>query len=53
VFGSIAVIGPTERIKATGVDKIGRTVRSVAMKLSTALSHGDALAEIGLLRRVK
>src|SRR5215467_8690206 len=39
VFGSIAVIGPTERIKATGVEKIGRIVRSVALDLSAA--HGD------------
>jgi DNA-binding IclR family transcriptional regulator len=53
VFGSIAVIGPAERIKATGVDKIGRTVRSVAMKLSMALGHGNTLDDIGLLRRVK
>jgi DNA-binding IclR family transcriptional regulator len=53
VFGSIAVIGPTERIKATGVDKIGRTVRSIAMKLSTAHGYGDTLADKGLLRRVK
>ena len=53
MFGSIAVIGPTERIKATGVDKIGRTVRSVAMKLSMALGHGNILDDIGLLRRVK
>ncbi len=53
VFGSIAVIGPAERIKATGVDKIGRTVRSVARSLSLALGYGDTLDGIGLLRRVK
>ena len=53
VFGSIAVIGPTERIKATGVEKIGRIVRSIALDLSAA--HGDrqTLRDKGLLRRLQ
>jgi len=53
VFGSIAVIGPTERIKATGVEKIGRIVRSVALDLSAA--HGDkqTLRDKGWLRRLQ
>jgi IclR family transcriptional regulator, KDG regulon repressor len=53
VFGSIAVIGPTERIKATGVAKIGRIVRSIAMDLSAAHSDGETLRAKGLLRRLQ
>lgn len=37
VIGSIAVIGPTERIKATGVEKIGRSVKRIADELSAEL----------------
>jgi DNA-binding IclR family transcriptional regulator len=39
VIGSIAVIGPTERIKTTGIGKIGKTVRRIAALLSDA--HGN------------
>ena len=53
VFGSIAVIGPTERIKATGIEKIGRTVRSIARDLSAAHGDGEILREKGLLRRLQ
>jgi len=53
VFGSLAVIGPTERIKATGVEKIGRIVRSIALDLSAA--HGDkqTLRDKGMLQRLQ
>jgi hypothetical protein len=53
VFGSVAVIGPTERIKATGVEKIGRIVRSIGMDLSAAHSDRETLRAKGLLRRLR
>jgi DNA-binding IclR family transcriptional regulator len=43
VIGSIAVIGPAERIKATGVEKIGRSVRRIADQLSTELGCSKSL----------
>jgi DNA-binding IclR family transcriptional regulator len=39
VIGSIAIIGPTERIKAMGVEKTGRTVKRIADQLSTELGY--------------
>jgi DNA-binding IclR family transcriptional regulator len=53
VFASIAVIGPTERIKATGIEKIGRIVRSIAMDLSAAHGDRETLRANGLLRRLQ
>ena len=37
VIGSIAVIGPAERIKTTGVEKTGKAVRRIADRLSAEL----------------
>lgn len=53
VFGSIAVIGPAERIRATGVEKIGRSVRSIALDLSATHGDRETLREKGLLRRLR
>ena len=36
VIGSIAIIGPAERIKAMGIEKTGKTVKRIADQLSTA-----------------
>ena len=53
MFGSIAVIGPTERIKATGVQKIGRIVRSIALDLSAAYGDKQTLRDKGMLQRLQ
>jgi IclR family transcriptional regulator, KDG regulon repressor len=37
VIGSIAVIGPAERIRTTGVEKTGKVVRRIADRLSAEL----------------
>jgi IclR family transcriptional regulator, KDG regulon repressor len=41
VIGSIAVIGPAERIQAAGVAKIGKTVKRLADRLSTELGYSQ------------
>ena len=43
VIGSLAVIGPAERIKAMGIEKIGKTVKRIADQLSTDLGHSTDL----------
>jgi DNA-binding IclR family transcriptional regulator len=43
VMGSIAIIGPAERIKAMGIEKIGKTVKRIADQLSTELGHSTGL----------
>jgi DNA-binding IclR family transcriptional regulator len=43
VIGSLAVIGPAERIKAMGIEKVGKTVKRIADQLSTELGHSTAL----------
>jgi IclR family transcriptional regulator, KDG regulon repressor len=37
VIGSIAIIGPAERIKVMGIEKTGKTVKRIADQLSTKL----------------
>ena len=39
VIGSIAIIGPAERIKAMGIEKTGKTVKRIADQLSTKLGY--------------
>ena len=39
VIGSIAIIGPAERIKALGIEKTGKTVKRIADQLSRQLGH--------------
>jgi DNA-binding IclR family transcriptional regulator len=39
VIGSLAVIGPAERIKSTGIEKLGKAVRKVAEQLSAELGR--------------
>jgi IclR family KDG regulon transcriptional repressor len=39
VIGSIAIIGPAERIRAMGIEKTGKTVKRIADQLSTELGH--------------
>jgi DNA-binding IclR family transcriptional regulator len=39
VIGSIAIIGPAERIKTMGIEKTGKTVKRIADQLSTELGH--------------
>ncbi len=39
VIGSIAIIGPAERIKAMGIEKTGKTVKRIADQLSAELGH--------------
>lgn len=46
VIGSVSVIGPTERIKATGIEKIGKIVRRIAEALSA--EHGKPSGAFGL-----
>ena len=41
VIGSIAVIGPAERIQAAGVAKMGKTVRRLAERLSAELGYSQ------------
>jgi len=43
VIGSLAVIGPAERIKAMGIEKMGKTVKRIADQLSTELGHSTDL----------
>jgi|SRR5215471_1191018 len=43
VLGSLAVIGPAERLKAMGIEKVGKTVKRVADQLSTELGHSTDL----------
>jgi DNA-binding IclR family transcriptional regulator len=43
VLGSLAIIGPAERIKAMGIEKIGKTVKKIADQLSTELGHSTDL----------
>jgi DNA-binding IclR family transcriptional regulator len=45
VIASLAVIGPAERIKATGIEKIGKTVRRIASELSA--QHGSGSSRYG------
>ena len=47
VIGSIAVIGPAERIQAAGVVKIGKTVKRLAERLSTELGYSQNGQSIG------
>jgi DNA-binding IclR family transcriptional regulator len=51
VIGSIAVIGPAERIKASGVEKIGKTVRKIAAEFAALHAHPDGLRAGGSRRR--
>ena len=39
VLGSLAIIGPADRIKAKGIEKIGKTVKRIADQLSAELGH--------------
>jgi DNA-binding IclR family transcriptional regulator len=42
VIGSIAVIGPAERIKETGIEKLGKIVRRIAAQLSFDLGESNS-----------
>jgi DNA-binding IclR family transcriptional regulator len=42
VIGSIAVIGPAERIKETGIEKLGKIVRRIAAQLSFDLGDSSS-----------
>jgi IclR family acetate operon transcriptional repressor len=53
VVGSLAVIGPTQRIKATGIETIGKAVRKIADHLSVELedsTSGRVASSTGRLR---
>ena len=52
VFGSIAVIGPAERIKVMGIEKIGKTVRRIAMELTAAHGNSENTRDGSSRRRV-
>ena len=39
VHGSLAIIGPAERIKAMGIEKTGKAVKRIADQLSAELGH--------------
>jgi DNA-binding IclR family transcriptional regulator len=39
VIGSIAIIGPAERIRTMGIEKAGKTIKRIADQLSTELGH--------------
>jgi len=43
VIGSMAIIGPAERIRAMGIEKTGKTVKRIADQLSTQLGHSTDL----------
>jgi DNA-binding IclR family transcriptional regulator len=47
VIGSIAVIGPAERIQAAGVAKMGKTVRRFAERLSGELGYSQNAQSVG------
>jgi DNA-binding IclR family transcriptional regulator len=57
VIGSIGAIGPAERIRATSIQKTGKTVKKIAERLSEELGYSQKparLPEIGKgLRTVK
>lgn len=42
VIGSIAVIGPAERIEAAGIEKMGKTVKRLADRLSAELGYSQS-----------
>jgi DNA-binding IclR family transcriptional regulator len=42
VIGSIAIIGPAERIKAMGIEKTGKTVKRIADQLSSELGYSKS-----------
>jgi DNA-binding IclR family transcriptional regulator len=42
VIGSIAVIGPAERIKEMGIEKLGKIVRRIAAQLSFDLADSSS-----------
>lgn len=46
VIGSIAVIGPAERIQAAGVAKMGKTVKRLADRLSTELGYSQSAQSV-------
>jgi hypothetical protein len=41
VIGSLAVIGPVNRMKRNGIQRIGRQVKTVANELSRELAAGE------------
>jgi len=41
VIGSLAVIGPVNRMKRNGIQRIGRQVKTVASELSRELAGSD------------
>jgi DNA-binding IclR family transcriptional regulator len=51
VVGSIAVIGPAERIQATGIEKIGKTVRKIAAEFAALYGNGESLPGDSVTRR--
>jgi IclR family acetate operon transcriptional repressor len=51
VIGSIAVIGPAERIKASGIEKIGKTVRKIAAQFAALHAHPERLRNGAARRR--
>lgn len=52
VIGSLAIIGPAERIRAMKVEKIGAVVRRIADQLSTELTNsGNARRARTVTRR--
>jgi DNA-binding IclR family transcriptional regulator len=45
--GSIAIIGPLERLKASGLERLGVTVKKIASELSVELSHRGRTGGMG------
>jgi DNA-binding IclR family transcriptional regulator len=46
VIGSIGAIGPAERIRATGIQKTGKTVKKIAERLSEELGYSQKPARL-------
>jgi DNA-binding IclR family transcriptional regulator len=51
VIGSIAVIGPAERIQAAGVERVGKTVKRLAERLSTELGYSQNGQSVGRVNK--
>jgi DNA-binding IclR family transcriptional regulator len=46
VVGSLAIIGPLERLKTTGIERLGSSVKKIATELSSDLGHGGRVRKI-------
>jgi DNA-binding IclR family transcriptional regulator len=53
VIGSIAIIGPAERIRASGIEKTGKTVKRIADQLAMDLRHSTKLSGKAPIPRIR